>query len=98
MPKTKSLIGLRIVEDMPLVSSAVDRVFGTGAYKRFMYRLHPLWASILSSLLLAVVGLYATFQSNQSQLSYAVCIGFLSFSASMVVAYLFSKRYPPILR
>lgn len=88
----------RIMEDMPLVSSALDRVFGTGAYKRFMYRLHPLWASVLSSLLLAIVGLHATFRSNQSELSYAVCIGFIGFSVSMVVAYLFSRRYPPVLQ
>lgn len=88
----------RIMDDMPLVSRAVDRWFGEGAYRYFSRRLRPVWASIVSSLVLGSVGLYATSRAGESGWSYAVSIGFLGLAVALFVAWLFSRRYPPALR
>lgn len=87
-----------IMEEMPLFSTMVDRIFGTGAYSRITHRLRPVCASILSSLILATVGLYTTYEGSQDRWSYAICLGFLVFAIFMLIAYLVSKRFPPALR
>ncbi len=87
-----------IMEDMPILSDGVDRLFGEGAYTYFTGRLHPANTSALSSLVLGVVCIRATEQSIQSDWSYAVALGFIAFSLAMFVAILLSIRMPPILK
>ncbi len=87
-----------IMEDMPILSSTVDRVFGKGAYRHFTLRLRPVCASVISSLVLAVVGLYSTYETTQNAWSYAICFGFLALALSMFIAYQSSKQFPPALR
>lgn len=87
-----------IMEDMPFFSTLTDRIFGAGAYRRFTHRLRPVLASMLTSLILAAVGLYSTFEETQDRWSYAICLGFLAFAICMFVAYLASKQFPPALR
>ncbi len=86
------------MEDMPILSSTVDRVFGKGAYRHFTLRLRPVCASVISSLVLAVVGLYSTYETTQNGWSYAICFGFLALALSMFIAYQTSKQFPPALR
>ncbi len=86
------------MEDMPILSSTVDRVFGKGAYRHFTLRLRPVCASVISSLVLAVVGLYSTYETTQNAWSYAICFGFLALALSMFIAYQSSKQFPPALR
>ncbi|MBO6558799.1 MAG: hypothetical protein JJ934_19460 [Pseudomonadales bacterium] len=86
-----------IMEDMPVIAERVDRYFGEGAYSRFTRQLRPVWASILSSTILGVVGLYATYQFNHHIWSYAICGGTLLFAVFMFIAWLVSRRYPPML-
>ena len=87
-----------IMEDMPYLSSFIDRVLGKGAYNQFTLRLRPVSASIATSLVLATVGLYSTSQTTQDNWSYLLFFGFLAFALSMFVAYLLSRRFPPALR
>ncbi len=87
-----------IMEKMPLLSTIVDRVLGIGAYSRITHRLRPVCASILSSLILGIVGLYSTYEGSQDRWSYAICIGSTVFATFMLIAYLASKRFPPALR
>lgn len=86
-----------IMDDMPVVSDRVDRLFGPGAYSHFTRQLRPTWASILSSLILGGVGLYATFESTHGIWSYAISGGTLLFAVFMFIAWLASRRYPPTL-
>jgi drug/metabolite transporter (DMT)-like permease len=87
-----------IMEDMPVLSSAVDRFFGDGAYKYFTLQLRLVSASVVSSLILAVAGLHATFRTTRDDWSYAACFGFLGFALCMFIAFLVSRRFPPALR
>ena len=87
-----------IMEEMPLVSTWIDRTFGAGAYYRIIHRSRPVCVSILSSLILAMVGLYTTYEGPQDKWSYAICIGFLVFAIFMLIALLASKRFPPALK
>lgn len=87
-----------IMEDMPFFSTLTDRALGSGAYRRFTHRLRPVCVSMLSSLVLATVGLYCTYEETQDRWSYAICFGFLAFAVCMFIAYLVSKRLPPVLR
>ena len=87
-----------IMEDMPILSDGVDRVFGDGAYAYFTGRLHPATTSALSSLILGIVCMRATQLSTQSDWSYAIAAGFVAFSLAMSVAILLSLRRPPILK
>lgn len=86
-----------LMDEMPFVAERVDRWFGSGSYSRFTHRLHPVWASILSSTVLGVVGVYTTYHLNQHIWSYAISGGTLVFALFMFVAWLLSRRYPPIL-
>lgn len=87
-----------IMQDMPVLSSAFDRLFGDGAYRHFTAHLRPVSASVVSSLILALAGFHATFQTTRDAWSYAVCFGFLAFALCMFIAFLASKRFPPALR
>jgi hypothetical protein len=87
-----------IMEDMPLLSSAIERLFGDGAYRHITLHLRPVTASVISSLVLALAGLHATSRTARDHWSYAVCFGFLAFSLCMSAALLVSRRYPPALR
>lgn len=87
-----------IMEDLPLVSKWLDQMLGIGAYRRITHRLRPVSASILTSLMFAVVGIYTTYTETQDSWSYAICIGFLVFATFMFIAYLGSRRFPPVLR
>ena len=87
-----------IMEDMPVLSSAVDRFFGDGAYRHFTLQLRPVSASVVSSLILAVAGIHATSQTTRDVWSYAICVGFLAFALCMLAAFLVSQRFPPALR
>lgn len=86
-----------IMDEMPIVAERVDRWFGVGSYSRFTHQLRPVWASILSSTIMGVAGLYATYQFNQHVWSYAICGGTLLFAVFMFIAWLVSRRYPPVL-
>jgi len=86
-----------LMDEMPVLSSRVDRFFGPGAYSRFTHRLRPVQASIFSSIVFAAVGLHATYQQTQDMWSYMICTGFLFFAICMFIAYLVSKRFPPVL-
>ena len=87
-----------IMQGMPVLSSAVDRIFGDAAYRHFTLHLRPVSASVVSSLILTLAGFHATFQTTRDAWSYAVCFGFLAFALCMFVAFLVSKRFPPKLR
>ena len=86
-----------LMDEMPLVAGKVDRWFGVGSYSRFTHQLRPVWASILSSTVLGVVGVYTTYHLNQHAWSYAISGGTLVFALFMFAAWLLSRRYPPIL-
>ena len=86
-----------IMDEMPVVSDRVDQFFGAGAYSHFTRQLRPTWASILSSLILGGVGLYATFESTHGIWSYAISGGTLLFAVFMFLAWLFSLKFPPTL-
>jgi hypothetical protein len=87
-----------IMDEMPGLSGTVDRVFGEGAYGHFTRRLRPVWASIVSSLVLGAVGLHANVEMTGNSWSYVVCVGFFAFALFMFGAFLVSRRYPPTLR
>ncbi|MFT7688067.1 MAG: hypothetical protein ACI9FB_003427 [Candidatus Azotimanducaceae bacterium] len=87
-----------IMEGPSIILSITDRFLGVGAYSQFTHRLRPVSASIATSLILAVVGLYTTFKTTQDTWSYIICIGFFVFAICMFSAYLVSKRFPPLLR
>ncbi len=86
-----------IMDEMPVVSDRVDQFFGAGAYSHFTRQLRPTWASILSSLILGGVGLYATFESTHGVWSYAISGGTLLFAVFMFLAWLCSLKFPPTL-
>lgn len=86
-----------IMDEMPVVAERIDGWFGEGAYGRFTRQLRPVWASILSSTILGGVGLYATYEFNHHVWSYAISGGTLLFAVFMFIAWLVSRRYPPVL-
>ena len=87
-----------IMEEMPVLSTLTDRIFGEGAYHHLTHRLRPVMMSMLTSLVLGTVGFYTTMQESPNDWSYAVCIGSLLFSMTMLIAYYASRRYPPELK
>lgn len=87
-----------LMEDMPYITPAVDRRFGEGAYRNFSRRLRPVAISMVSSFLLALTGLRATFDSTKSTEGYLLSFVFLSIATGLLFALLLSKRFPPELR
>ncbi len=87
-----------IMETMPVVQNALDRVFGAGAYQHLTHRLRPVLMSVLSSVVLAAVGFYTNFRGTGEVWSYAIFSGFLSFSLMMLSVLLISRSFPPTLR
>jgi hypothetical protein len=87
-----------LVEDMPLIADAVNRRFGAGTYKNLNARLRPVSLSILSTFILAITALRATYESTRSLPAYLVGVLFLTISLGLLSAFLLSRRYPPELR
>jgi len=87
-----------LVEDMPLITAAMDRRFGEGTYRSFNKRLRPVGISMLSSFILAATALRATFDSTRNPEGYLVSFLFLSIALGLFSAWLLSRRHPPRLR
>lgn len=86
-----------LMDEMPIVAARVDSWFGVGSYSRFTHRLHPVWATILSSTILGLVGMYSTYHFDHDVWSYAISSGSLLFAFFMLIAWFLSRRYPPVL-
>ena len=85
------------MEDMPWVASNCNRLLGEGSYRHITHRLHPLAASVVSSLLLAGVAWYTRTPETQTIWGDWISYGFAAFALAMTCAHLLSRRYPPIL-
>ena len=86
-----------IMEDMPLLASGCNRFLGTGSYRYITHRLHPLAASVLTSLLLAFATWLHVTPATQSAWTALVSWGFAAFAICMIGAHLLSRRFPPVL-
>ena len=71
--------------------------FGKNSYRNFCRRLRPIAASMTSSLILGVTGLYATHTGAGTQEAFLICYGFIAFGLALLGASLLSRRYPPQL-
>ena len=87
-----------IMQTMPVLQNALDRVFGQGSYLHLTYRMRPVLMSVLTSSVLAVVGLYTNFVGKGEVWSYAIFSGFFFFSLTMLSVLLISRYFPPELK
>ena len=75
----------------------LERIWGPGAYERFLARFKPLTLMMLYGLILGLTGLLATLASTRSFAALFASGFFLSNGAGLLVAYLLSVRFPPRL-
>jgi len=87
-----------LMEDLPLVTRFVDTRFGEGTYKEFSKRLRPVAIATLSTLVLAVSSLGATFSTTKNLEGYLAGFTFLAIALGLLAAYFLSRRYPPRLQ
>lgn len=87
-----------IMDELPVISTYTDKFFGEGTYQGFMSRYRPIAASVVSSMVLASVGLYNTYHGPGTPWSYGVCFCFMAYAVCMSITMLISKRNPPVLR
>ena len=87
-----------IMQTMPVLRNALDRVFGEGSYLHLTYRMRPVLMSVLTSIVLAAVGLYTNFVGKGEVWSYAIFSGFVFFGLTMLSVLLISRRFPPELK
>lgn len=91
-----------VMEEIPKVTGFLDRMIFTGAYQYFMNRMYPVHASMVSSALFGGVGAYVTYSEGANAAwvhwSYIFSAGCFVFVIAMIVAVLFSRRYPPQLK
>lgn len=88
----------RLMEDLPLVTRWVDSKFGEGTYMDFSRRLRPVAVATLSSSVLAISSLRATYATTKSLTGYLAGAAFSAIALGLLVAYLLSRRYPPKLQ
>ena len=87
-----------IMQTMPVLQNALDRIFGQGSYLHLTYRMRPVLMSILTSIVLAIVGLYTNFVGQGEVWSYAIFSGFVFFGLTMLSVLLISRYFPPELK
>lgn len=87
-----------LMEDLPLVTRFVDTRFGVGTYKEFSKRLRPVAIATLSTFVLAVSSLAATFSTTKNLAGYLAGFAFLAVALGLLAAYFLSRGYPPRLQ
>lgn len=89
---------IRIMNELPLVTSFTDRLLGKGAYQKFTNRVRPIWTVIVTSLVLASsIYLKSGHDANRDWIN-LLCLAIVLYALSMLVALLFSIKFPPQLK